>query len=162
MLLLGGAALVALVALAFAQLADLALEWNRAWVADYGWAAFILIPAAFALLLWATIRLAPNAARSGIPQVIGALSMAPGPAQTRLVRLRPTLWMLPRTVLVLAAGASAGREGPSVRVGAALMLAWGRFWQRLGGPRRGFHANELLAAGAAGGLAAAFNAPLAG
>ena len=162
MLLLGGAALVALVALAFAQLADLALEWNRAWVADYGWAAFILIPAAFALLRWATIRLAPNAAGSGIPQVIGALSMAPGPAQTSLVSLRQTLWKIPLTFLGLAAGASAGREGPSVQVGAALMLAWGRFWQRMGVPLRGFHANELLAAGAAGGLAAAFNAPLAG
>src|SRR5690606_39280349 len=97
-----------------------------------------------------------------MPQVIGAVSMAPGPAQTGLVSLRQTLWKIPLTFLGLAAGASAGREGPSVQVGAALMLAWGRLWQRLGVPLRGSHANELLAAGAAGGLAAAFNARLAG
>ena len=62
----------------------------------------------------------------------------------------------------MLAGASIGREGPSVQVGAAVMLAWGDFWKRRGLRLRGFHANELIAAGAAGGLAAAFNAPLAG
>lgn len=49
-----------------------------------------------------------------------------------------------------------------MQVGAALMLAWGQLWRRLGVPLRGFHSQELIAAGAAGGLAAAFNAPLAG
>ena len=49
-----------------------------------------------------------------------------------------------------------------MQVGAAVMLAWGDFWKRRGLRPRGFHANELIAAGAAGGLAAAFNAPLAG
>ena len=36
LLLLGGAALVALVSLGFAWLADKALEWNRAWVGHSG------------------------------------------------------------------------------------------------------------------------------
>ncbi|WP_407851913.1 chloride channel protein [Bordetella petrii] len=161
-LLLGGAALVALVSLGFAWLADLALEWNGAWTVRHGWLAFALIPLAFAALRWLTLRLAPNAAGSGIPQVIGALSLPPGPAQSSLVSPRQTVWKIPLTFLGLAAGASAGREGPSVQVGAAVMLAWGRFWRRNGVPLRGFHANELIAAGAAGGLAAAFNAPLAG
>ena len=49
-----------------------------------------------------------------------------------------------------------------MQVGAAVMLAWGNFWKRRGMQLRGFHTNELIAAGAAGGLAAAFNAPLAG
>lgn len=161
-LLLGGAALVALVSLGFTWLADLALKWNQTWTTRHGWLAFVLIPAVFAVLRWLTLRLAPNAAGSGIPQVIGALSLAPGPAQASLVSLRQTLWKIPLTFVGLAAGASAGREGPSVQVGAAVMLAWGGFWRRIGVPLRGFHANELIAAGAAGGLAAAFNAPLAG
>ncbi|CAM4396449.1 Chloride channel protein EriC [Bordetella tumbae] len=161
-LLLGGAALVALVSLGFAWLADLALEWNHAWTSRAGWLAFIVLPAAFAILRWMTIRWAPNAAGSGIPQVIGSLSLPPGAAQSSLVSIRQTLLKIPLTFLGLAAGASAGREGPSVQVGAAVMLAWGRFWRSKGVPLRGFHANELIAAGAAGGLAAAFNAPLAG
>ncbi len=60
------------------------------------------------------------------------------------------------------AGASVGREGPSVQVGAAAMLAWGRWCQDKFRFRIGFHPNALIAAGAAGGLAAAFNTPLAG
>src|SRR3546814_11199105 len=72
-LLLGGAALVALVSLGFARLADLALEWNQAWVSRHGWLAFVHIPAAFALSRWLTLRLAPKATGSGHLQVIGRL-----------------------------------------------------------------------------------------
>ncbi len=161
-LLLGGAALVALVSLGFAYLADLALEWNREWVGHAGWLALLVLPCALAALRWATLRFAPNAAGSGIPQVIGALPLPPGPGQRSLVSLAQVLWKIPLAFFGMLAGASIGREGPSVQVGAAVMLAWGDFWKRRGLQLRGFHANELLAAGAAGGLAAAFNAPLAG
>ncbi|ALX20760.1 chloride-channel protein [Bordetella pertussis] len=161
-LLLGGAALVALVSLGFTQLADLALHWNRQWTAAHGWLALIVTPCALAVLCWLTLRLAPYASGSGIPQVIAGLSLPPGGAQQRLVSLVQALWKIPLTFLAMLAGASVGREGPSVQVGAALMLAWGQLWRRLGVPLRGFHSQELIAAGAAGGLAAAFNAPLAG
>ncbi|WP_313623144.1 chloride channel protein [Achromobacter sp.] len=161
-LLLGGAALVALMSLGFAYLADKALAWNRQWVAYNGWLALLVLPFSLAALRWLTLRFAPNAAGSGIPQVIGALSLPPGPSQNSLVSLAQSLWKIPLAFLGMLAGASIGREGPSVQVGAALMLAWGDFWKRRGVQLRGFHANELIAAGAAGGLAAAFNAPLAG
>lgn len=161
-LLLGGAALVALMSLGFAYLADKALAWNRQWVAYNGWLALLIMPFGLAALRWLTLRYAPNAAGSGIPQVIGALSLPPGPSQNSLVSLAQTLWKIPLAFFGMLAGASIGREGPSVQVGAALMLAWGQFWKRRGVQLRGFHANELIAAGAAGGLAAAFNAPLAG
>lgn len=161
-LLLAGAALVALVSMGFAQLADWALDWNRQWVGAHGWLALIVLPCALAGLRWLTLRYAPQAAGSGIPQVIAALSLRPGPAQTSLVSLRQTLWKIPLAFLAMLAGASIGREGPSVQVGAAVMLSWGNLCRRLGLRMRGFHAQELIAAGAAGGLAAAFNAPLAG
>jgi H+/Cl- antiporter ClcA len=161
-LLLGGAALVSLVSLGFAQLADFALHWNAVWTGRMGWLAFILLPFGLAGIRWLTLRLAPNASGSGIPQVIGALSLPPGAGQTSLVSLRQTVWKIPLTFLGMLAGASIGREGPSVQVGAAVMLAWGRFWKNRRLPLQGFHNNELIAAGAAGGLAAAFNAPLAG
>ncbi|MFD4840601.1 chloride channel protein [Achromobacter sp. NPDC058515] len=161
-LLLGGAALVALMSLGFTYLADKALDWNRQWVAYNGWLALLVTPLSLAALRWLTLRYAPNAAGSGIPQVIGALSLPPGPSQKSLVSLGQTLWKIPLAFFGMLAGASIGREGPSVQVGAALMLSWGEFWKRRGVQLRGFHANELIAAGAAGGLAAAFNAPLAG
>ena len=106
---------------------------------------------------------APQARGSGIPQVIAAVTLPPsGPAQTLLVSLRQSMWKVVLTAAALLAGASVGREGPSVQVGAAAMLAWGRWCQEKLRFRIGFHPNALIAAGAAGGLAAAFNTPLAG
>jgi chloride channel protein, CIC family len=51
-------------------------------------------------------------------------------------------------------GASIGREGPSVQVGAAIMGSFARFSP--------YRQNGLLLAGSAAGIAAAFNTPLAG
>jgi H+/Cl- antiporter ClcA len=160
--LLGGAAAVALVSLMFARMADAAIEWNARWIHASPWLAFLLLPFGLAALRWLTLRVAPNASGSGIPQVIAALSLRSGAGQQSLVSLRQCLWKIPLTFGGMLAGASIGREGPSVQVGAALMLAWGNFWKRRGLGLHGVHANELIAAGAAGGLAAAFNAPLAG
>ncbi|MGN6579306.1 MAG: chloride channel protein, partial [Bordetella sp.] len=160
-LLLIGAALVALVSLGFAWMADYALAWNRQWTSKYVWLAFIVMPPGLMLLRWLTVRLAPYAGGSGIPQVIGALSLPPGRAQWRLVSLQ-TVWKIPLTFLGMLLGASIGREGPSVQVGAAVMLAWSRLCLRLGVPLREFDLRELIAAGAAGGRAAAVNAPRAG
>ena len=159
---LSGASVVALVSLGFSWLADLALEWNRELTHGRGWVGLLLLPFGLAALRWLTLRLAPQAVGSGIPQVIGALSLPNGAAQGRLVSLAQAAWKIPLTFLGMLCGASIGREGPAVQVGAAAMLAWGRFWQGRLQFIGGFQPRELIAAGAAGGLAAAFNAPLAG
>ncbi len=161
-LVLCGAAGVALLSLAFARLAEMALEWNARWTQAAPWAALFVIPAAMAGLRWLTMKVAPLARGSGIPQVIAATSLPAPLAASGLVSLMQALWKIPLTALALLAGASVGREGPSVQVGAAAMLGWGRWWQERFGVRLRFRTSELIAAGAAGGLAAAFNTPLAG
>jgi H+/Cl- antiporter ClcA len=161
-LLLGGAALVSFVSLGFARMVDLALQWNKAWVAGLPWLVWPALPVGMVGLRWATLRFAPNAVGSGIPQVIASLSLPARSGRIRLVTLYQAVWKVPLTFLGLVLGASIGREGPSVQVGAALMLAWGRFCNKMGVPLKGVHTGELIATGAAGGLAAAFNAPLAG
>ncbi len=153
---------MALLSLAFAWVAERALEWNKHWTGAVPWAALVVIPCAMAALRWLTLRWAPMARGSGIPQVIATTSVPVPVAARGLVSLRQALWKIPLTAAALLAGASVGREGPSVQVGAAAMLAWGRFWQDRVGIALRFRANELIAAGAAGGLAAAFNTPLAG
>lgn len=135
--LLAGSALVALTALFFAHLADFALELNAKLVQQYPWFAWVALPLGLPLIAWLTRKFAPFTAGSGIPQVIASLSLPYGAQKTRLIRLGQTLLKIPLTFLGMLFGASIGREGPSVQVGAAVM-------------------------GAAGGLAAAFNAPLAG
>jgi H+/Cl- antiporter ClcA len=161
-LILVGAALVSFVSLGFAELVDFALAINTSLLREAPWAIWLVLPFGFALIRWVTLRAAPNAAGSGIPQVIAALSLPPDSGYRSLVSLVQAIWKIPLTFLGLVIGASIGREGPSVQVGAALMLAWGRACKWFGVPLKNIHTNELIATGAAGGLAAAFNAPLAG
>lgn len=158
-----GAAGVALFSMVFAYIAELALRWNASLTTAMPWLAFVMLPIGLAALRWLTIRLAPQARGSGIPQVIAAVTLPPaGVAQTVLVSFRQSMWKVLLTAGALLAGASVGREGPSVQVGAAAMLAWGQWCQQKLRFRIGFHPSSLIAAGAAGGLAAAFNTPLAG
>ena len=160
--LLAGSALVALTALLFAWMADFALEMNAELVQKYPWFAWVALPFGLPLIVWITRRFAPYTSGSGIPQVLASLALPYGANKTRLIRLRETLLKIPLTFLAMFAGASVGREGPSVQVGAAVMSAWGAWCKKHGFAFRGMQENDLIAAGAAGGLAAAFNAPLAG
>src|SRR5207244_225326 len=76
----------------------------------------------------------------------------------RLVSLRLTVAKIGLAVAGLAAGLSIGREGPSVQVAAGVMQH-ARRWLS---PASTIDARALLVAGGAAGIAAAFNAPLAG
>lgn len=164
---LGGAACVALVSMSFAWLAEKALDVNLFVTHRYWWSGLLMLPLGFAALRWLTVRHAAQARGSGIPQAIAAMGMPSRSSQQRLlVSLPQALWKIVLTASGLTIGASIGREGPSVQVGAAVMLAWGTWWHEKTranrGLRFGFRTDALIAAGAAGGLAAAFNTPLAG
>ncbi len=101
---------------------------------------------------WMTERFAPEAAGSGIPHLKGVL-----------LHLRAMNWrrVLPVKffggALGIGAGLSLGREGPTVQLGAAVGAFVGEV---LRVPDRS--RNSLISCGAGAGLAAAFNAPLAG
>jgi chloride channel protein, CIC family len=97
-------------------------------------------------------RLAPEAAGSGIPQVKAALANFPIP-----LNLRVAIVKLVSVTLALGAGLSLGRQGPTVQIGAALAAQLSQWI-----PTSPEYRRQLLAAGAAAGLAAGFNAPIAG
>jgi chloride channel protein, CIC family len=101
---------------------------------------------------WLIERLAPEAAGSGIPQVKIALAGLPTVLNLRLAAVK-----LLSTVLGLSSGLSLGRQGPTVQVGAAIAGQLSRWF-----PTSPEHRRQLIAAGAAAGLAAGFNAPIAG
>ncbi len=73
------------------------------------------------------------------------------------IPLGPTLIKEAATIVTVASGGSLGREGPLVRVGAALGSVLGRRF-KLGGHRL----KILVGCGAAAGIAAAYNAPVGG
>ena len=118
------------------------------------WTALLVTPAGFALIAWLTRRFVPNSEGSGIPQAIAARKLWDQNERRRLVSLRIGLGKILLTLAGLLCGASIGREGPTVQVGASIMFTVGRL-----SPAR---QRGLILAGAAAGIAAAFNTPLAG
>lgn len=149
------AVLLGLVALAFAALGDRAQHGFAGLIARWPYAPLLLTPLIFGGVAWITRRWAPEASGSGIPQVIAATRSPEREATGPLVSLRTAFIKLALTIAVLGGGGSAGREGPTVQVGAAIMAAFHR-WLRVP-----VTAGVMIAGGAAG-VAAAFNTPLAG
>ncbi|HDS0923417.1 TPA: chloride channel protein [Stenotrophomonas maltophilia] len=153
-----GAVVVALIAILFAKASDAAFALFRSAIEHSPWWALLLTPGIFALLAWLTSGVLRPTRGSGIPQVIAALDK-PDEA-FRKTNLSPAVsaGKLVLTTLSLLGGASVGREGPTVHVGASLMYLFGR-WFGFKDPRELSH---FLLAGGAAGIAAAFNTPLAG
>lgn len=120
-----------------------------------GWlgvAALILLPALGGLVVGFLIRYwAPEAAGSGIPQVKAAYFLKFG-----RIRFRAALGKFVLGTISIGSGASLGREGPTVHLSAAI-ASWVGRWFGLA-PRQ---VMALIPLGCAGGVAAAFNTPLA-
>jgi H+/Cl- antiporter ClcA len=127
---------------------------------DHGrYLALLWTPMLTVALLWWTRRYVPGAMGSGIPQVVRALDDQLDALQRSwLVSLRVSLHKIGLVSGGLLAGLSIGREGPTVQVGAGVMVN-ARRWLS---PQSGIDAYDLMVAGAAAGIAAAFNTPLGG
>lgn len=97
-------------------------------------------------------RFAPEVRGSGIPQVMEAVARHGG-----AIRPRVALAKAAAVALTLGSGGSAGREGPIVHIGSAIGSAIGQFLQVSARRVRTF-----VACGSAAGIAATFNAPIAG
>jgi H+/Cl- antiporter ClcA len=136
--------------------ADHVLELFSMLVERWFWVPLLLTPIGFAAIAYASGEWFPGTQGSGIPQVIAARQLPKGTGgRQRLVSLRVLVGKVLLTILGLGCGASIGREGPTVQIGAAIMNLAGR----VGGMRM---QPGLLLAGGAAGVAAAFNTPLAG
>jgi H+/Cl- antiporter ClcA len=153
-----GAFLVATVAVAFAKAADWAGGLFLHFVAGHAWLPFIIAPGGLTIAFLLTRYVFPGAQGSGIPQTIAALHMHDQAMVDRVLSLRIAAGKVLLTLLGLASGASIGREGPTVQVGASIMNALGKLLRL---PRLELRRALVLAGGAAG-IAGAFNTPLAG
>lgn len=121
----------------------------------YPWAALLTTPIGMMACALIARRYFDGSQGSGIPHAIAARTLRGRQERSRLLSVRLIVGKIGLTVLGLLCGASVGREGPTVQIGAAIMLQvarWGRLQQERG----------LILAGSAAGIAAAFNTPLAG
>jgi len=151
--LLGGV-VVGAAAVVLAILADDAQRVFAAIIHRWRYASLLVTPLGICLSAWLTQRVFPNSQGSGIPQAIAARHLQSQRARGSLVSIRIAIGKILLTLFGLLCGASIGREGPTVQVGASIMFAIGRL-----SPRR---QPGLILAGASAGIAAAFNTPLAG
>lgn len=112
----------------------------------------VTVPIGLAAAWFTARRFAPEVSGDGVPETMAALAVHGG-------RMRPRTgpMKLIATVLTVAPGGSAGREGPIVQIGASIgSTVSSRL--RLGEDQM----KGLVAAGAGAGVGAAFNAPIAG
>ncbi len=122
------------------------LPWLGVWFV-------VLAPVVAGLLYGPHVHLFAREARGhGVPEVMYAVSQQGG-------RIRPQVAVVKAlaSALCIGGGGSVGREGPIVQIGSALGSTLGRV----------VHASEsrlrvLVACGAAAGISATFNAPIAG
>ena len=154
-----GAISVGLVAIFLAVAAEWANGLFHKLLAISPYLPLIITPLGLALTVFVTRKFFPGSQGSGIPQTIA--SLAPGESSAireRVLSLRIVFGKVVLTVFGLLCGASIGREGPTIQIGAAIMHSLGNLARF---PRHDLE-KGLILAGAAAGVAAAFNTPLAG
>jgi len=137
---------VQFVAIGAPDLASYIVPWVPAW-------RVLLAGTTGGFLVGVVTRyLASEVRGHGVPDVMEAVALRGGRIRRRVAITRSIA-----SALTIGTGGSVGREGPIVQVGAAVGSAVGQAL-RLPTDRL----RTLTAAGAAGGIAAAFNAPIAG
>ncbi|MFK5892122.1 MAG: chloride channel protein [Pseudomonadota bacterium] len=118
----------------------------------------IITPIGFLVITWVTQKYLFGAQGSGIPQTIAALKMKTHQQRSLVLSLPIAFGKAALILFGLLCGASIGRGGPTIHIGAAIAYSFRRF------ARFPYHdvGRGLILAGAAAGLTAAFNTPLAG
>lgn len=115
--------------------------------------ALALMPAIGGLFVGPFTTFFPYEAKGhGVPEVMESVLVKRGYIRPRTVVLRALA-----SALCIGSGGSVGREGPIVQIGSAVGSTVGQWWKLKGNPLK-----ILVGCGAAGGIAATFNAPIAG
>jgi CIC family chloride channel protein len=132
---------------------SLSYDANQHTLASLWGPLVILVPVAGALgVTFLVTRFAPEAKGHGVPEVMDAIYYHRGV-------IRPVVAVIKSlaSALSIGSGGSVGREGPIIQIGSSFGSTLGQaipmpLWQR----------STLIAAGAAGGIAATFNTPVGG
>jgi CIC family chloride channel protein len=95
---------------------------------------------------------APEAKGHGVPTVMEAVALRGGKIRSRVMIVKTLA-----SAITLSTGGAVGREGPIVQIGSALGSTVGQVFKV-----SRYHMRVLVACGAAAGIAATFNAPMAG
>ena len=126
---------------------------NYLWrISEIPWYYKLFVPTAAGLLLGPLIYYFRELKGHGVPEVMDAVVLKGGRLPPRAVVLKALA-----SALSIASGGSVGREGPIVMIGSTMGSAIGQLYNTSTQRMRTF-----VACGAAGAIAATFNAPIAG
>jgi len=122
-------------------------------ISNSPWYLIILIPAIGGLIVGPLIYFfAPEAKGHGVPEVMQAILLKHGKIRPRVAAIKALA-----SAITIGTGGSVGREGPIIQIGSSIGSTVGQFFRV---PQKKL--KTLVACGAAAGIAAAFNAPIAG
>jgi CIC family chloride channel protein len=122
-------------------------------VGSIPWHLRILIPAAGGLIVGPIVYFFAREAKGhGVPEVMYAVAMKHGIIRKRIVFIKAFV-----SAVCIGTGGSVGREGPIVQIGSAVGSSLGQLFNVSGNRIR-----TMVGCGAAAGIAATFNAPIAG
>jgi H+/Cl- antiporter ClcA len=131
------------------------MEWHN-------WMIFIQAPVFIIIGWWLVKQFAPYSRGSGIPQVMAATALVnerPNVAIEKLLSIKVAVVKIVSSLFLAVGGAAIGREGPTIQVAGSIfkfVYLWiPKSWPKL-------QRTNMIVAGAAAGLAAAFNTPLGG
>lgn len=117
------------------------------------WYLILIIPVVGGIIVGPLIYyFAPEAKGHGVPEVMQAILLKGGKIRGRVAVVKTIA-----SAITIGTGGSVGREGPIIQIGSSLGSVVGQFLRV--SPKR---LKTLVGCGAAAGIAAAFNAPIAG
>jgi CIC family chloride channel protein len=118
---------------------------------DWYWR--LLLPAIGGLIIGPIIHLFAREAKGhGVPEVIAAVAVRGGVIRRRVVAIKAVV-----SAICIGSGGSVGREGPIVQIGSAVASGIGQMLRMPAEQLR-----TIVGCGAAAGISATFNAPIAG
>ncbi len=128
-------------------------HYSLDYVLELPWYAKLLAPAAGGLIVGPIVyNFAREARGHGVPEVMESIVLRGG-----AIRPRVMIAKVIASAVCIGSGGSVGREGPIVQIGSAIGSSLGQFLRVTGTRLRTF-----VACGTAAGIAATFNAPIAG
>ena len=122
-------------------------------VTDLPWYTKLFLPVAGGLIVGPLIYFFGSETKGhGVPEVMEAVALKGGKIRPRVMFLKAFV-----SAVTIGTGGSVGREGPIVQIGSSVGSAFGQ-WLGVSQDKL----KVLVACGAAAGIAATFNAPIAG
>ena len=128
-------------------------EHLLSWIIATPWYLLILIPAIGGLIVGPIIYFFAREAKGhGVPEVMQSVLLKGGEIRGRVALVKAIA-----SSITIGTGGSVGREGPIVQIGSSIGSAVGQFFRA-----STTRIKTFVGCGAAAGIAAAFNAPIAG